>query len=392
MAGTLALIAAFLFALAATLQQKGALNLPTISLADPMSLVRLVGQKVWLLGTVALFAGYLFQAGALDRGRLSVIQPLLVTTVVFALPLGYFLTKQHVGRREVIGAIVIILGLGLFVYFGDPAGGKENAPNDEWAIAIGALVALSAVLLVFGSRGGLSMKAAVYGTVAGLMFGLSSALTKPTLDYLHESVSTMLSHWECYALAIAGVGGFVLQQVSLGTGRLAPSVATVSVANPLVGILLGILLLDERLSRPAWHVVLAVDRPRARARRRGGHLARPGGDEGRAGRPRRGGRLGRDGVVTARTNPSGSLARRERLQGTRGNQRSERADRDGDREPRPGVGRERNRDDSTLGVDDRTAGVVVPKGRRQAHHASVNAEGRSRDAVDDDTRKQSRLG
>ena len=68
----------------------------------------------------------------------------------------------------------------------------------------------------------------------------------------------MLSHWECYALAVAGVLGFVLQQVSLGTGRLAPSVATVSVANPIVGILIGILLLDERLSRPGWHVLLAV--------------------------------------------------------------------------------------------------------------------------------------
>ena len=90
------------------------------------------------------------------------------------------------------------------------------------------------------------------------MFGLSAALTKPTLNYLHESVGTMLSHWECYALAIAGVGGFILQQVSLGTGRLAPSVATVSVANPVVGILIGILLLDERLNRPAWHIVVAV--------------------------------------------------------------------------------------------------------------------------------------
>jgi drug/metabolite transporter (DMT)-like permease len=98
----------------------------------------------------------------------------------------------------------------------------------------------------------------VYGTVSGIMFGLSSALTKPTLTYLHESVGTMLSHWECYALAIAGIAGFVLQQVSLGTGRLAPSVATVSVANPIVGILIGVLLLDERLSRPTWHVVLAV--------------------------------------------------------------------------------------------------------------------------------------
>ena len=257
MAATLALFAAFLFALAATLQQKGALNLPTISLADPMSLVRLVGEKTWLIGTLALFTGYLFQAGALDRGRLSIIQPLLVTTVVFALPLGYFLTRQHVGRREVVGAAVIIIGLGLFVYFGDPAGGNENAPNSQWAIAIALLSVLSVLLLVFGS-GDLSMKAATYGTVAGILFGLSSALTKPTLDYLHESVGTMLSHWECYALAVAGVLGFVLQQVSLGTGRLAPSVATVSVANPIVGILIGILLLDERLSRPGWHILLAV--------------------------------------------------------------------------------------------------------------------------------------
>ena len=257
-AATLALVAAFLFALAATLQQKGALNLPTISLADPKSFVRLLGEKMWLIGTVALFTGYLFQAAALDRGRLSIIQPLLVTTVVFALPLGYYLTRQHVGRREIIGALVIIVGLALFVYFGDPDGGKDNASNAQWAVTIGLIVVLASLLLTFGSRGGLSMKAAVYGTVSGILFGLSSSLTKPTLDYLHQGVGTMLSHWECYALALAGVLGFVLQQVSLGTGRLAPSVATVSVANPVVGILIGTFLLDERLSRPAWHVALAV--------------------------------------------------------------------------------------------------------------------------------------
>ncbi len=131
MADVLALIAAFLFAVAATLQQKGALNLPKISLADPKSLVRLVGQTWWLFGTLALLAGYVFQAAALDRGRLSIIQPLLVTTVIFALPLGYFLTQQHVGRREVIGAIVIVIGLGLYAYFGDPAGGNDERPEQR---------------------------------------------------------------------------------------------------------------------------------------------------------------------------------------------------------------------------------------------------------------------
>jgi len=257
-AATLALIAAFLFALAAALQQKGALNLPTISLVHPISLLRLGGQKMWLLGTLALLAGYAFQAVALDNGRLSIVQPLIVTTVVFALPLGYFLTKQRVGRREVSGSIVIIVGLALFIYFGDPAGGNDNAPGTQWAVAIILLSVLSGVLLYFGRSGGLSMKAGVYGTVAGLMFGLSASLTKPTIDYLSQSVGTMLSHWECYAFAVAGIIGFLLQQVSLGTGRLAPSVATVSVANPIVGILIGIILLNETLSRPMWHVAIAV--------------------------------------------------------------------------------------------------------------------------------------
>jgi drug/metabolite transporter (DMT)-like permease len=256
-ASVLALAAAFLFALAATLQQKGALNLPEISLRRPASLARLVGQTMWLVGTLALLAGYVFQAAALDRGRLVIIQPLLVTTVVFALPLGYLLTRQHVGRREVTGAAVIVMGLALFVLFGDPAGGRENAPGGEWAIAIAILAVTSTVLLTFGGRGGAAMKAAAYGTVAGILFGLSASLTKPTLEFLHAGIDELLSHWEPYVLALAGVLGFVLQQVSLGTGRLAPSVATVSVANPVVGILLGIVLLEERLSRPAWHVVVA---------------------------------------------------------------------------------------------------------------------------------------
>jgi drug/metabolite transporter (DMT)-like permease len=257
MASVLALVAAFLFALAAALQQKGALDLPEISLRSPASIVRLAAQTMWLAGTAALLTGYGFQAAALDRGRLAIIQPLLVLTVVFALPLGYFLTSQHVGRREVVGSVVIVFGLAFFALFGDPAGGRENAPAGEWAVAIAVLGVVSGILLAFGGRGDLTTKAAVYGTVAGILFGLSAALTKPTLTYLHAGISELLSHWEPYALAIAGVVGFVLQQVSLGTGKLAPSVATVSVANPVVGILLGILLLDERLSRPAWHIIVA---------------------------------------------------------------------------------------------------------------------------------------
>jgi hypothetical protein len=146
--GVLAIIAAFCFALAATLQQKGAIGMGEVSLAHPKSLVRLAGQRTWLLGSLVLLVGYVFQAVALDEGRLSVIQPLLVTTIVFALPLGYYLTGQHVGRREILGAAVVVLGLAIFTAVGDPAGGNDSAPNDEWAIAIAVVTALTVLLLL----------------------------------------------------------------------------------------------------------------------------------------------------------------------------------------------------------------------------------------------------
>ena len=199
------------------------------------------------------------QAIALDHGRLAIIQPLLVTTVVFALPLGYFLTAQEIGRREIFGAVLVVIGLAMYALFGDPAGGNENAPNNEWAIALAVIGVVCVALYAAARRSGGARQAAFYGIVSGILFGVSACLVKPTLQMLHDGGARgVLSHWEFYGMAIAGVLAFVIQQISLSAGFLATSVATVSVSNPIVSIALGVLLFDERLSRPAWHVVLAL--------------------------------------------------------------------------------------------------------------------------------------
>jgi drug/metabolite transporter (DMT)-like permease len=258
MAELLALVAAFFFALAATLQQKGALELGSVSLGSPSSFLNLARQKWWLLGTFALLCGYAFQAVALANGRLAVIQPLLVTTIVFALPLGYFLTNQSVDRREIVGAGVVVLGLAVFTVVGQAAEGNDNAPAGEWAVAVVVFSLIAGALLVMGGRGSVVRKAALYGASAGVLFGLSAALCKPTVEILGDSgVAAVLESWELYAFAAAGILAFVIQQVSLATGKLAASVATVSVCNPLVGIVIGTLLLDERLAEPTWHKVVA---------------------------------------------------------------------------------------------------------------------------------------
>ena len=211
------------------------------------------------MGSIALLVGYVVQAIALDHGRLAIIQPLLVSTVVFALPLGYFLTAQEVGRREIVGAAVVVLGLAMYAIFGDPAGGSDNAPNLEWAIALAVVGVTCAVLLVLARRAEGARRAALYGMASGVLFGVSACLVKPTIELLHtDGVGGVLSTWELYAMAGTGIYAFVLQQISLSEGFLATSVATVSVANPIVSVAIGTLLFDERLSRPAWHVVVAL--------------------------------------------------------------------------------------------------------------------------------------
>lgn len=256
MASLLALLAAFLFAVAATFQQRGALDLG-LAAESLRSFLGLARSAWWLGGTVVLLAGYAAQAIALDHGRISIVQPLLVTTVVFALPLGVVVTAQQVGRREIVGAIVVVAGLALYAVFGDPAGGKDNAPDDEWAVALLLVALVCCVLLVLGRNSEGSRKAALLGVVAGILFGTSACLAKPTVEMLHDGLATVLSHWEFYAMAVTGIAAFVLQQVSLSEGFLATSVATVSTFNPIVSVLIGILLFDERLSDPRWHKFVA---------------------------------------------------------------------------------------------------------------------------------------
>ena len=256
MSSLLALVAAFFFAVAATFQQRGALDLG-LSSESLGSFVRLARSSWWLGGTAVLLAGYAAQAVALDHGRISIVQPLLVTTVVFALPLGIVVTAQQVGRREVVGAIVVVLGLALYAVFGDPASGKDNAPNGEWAVALILVAVTSGVLLLLGRNTQRARRAALFGVVSGILYGTSACLAKPTLEQLDQGVASVLSSWEFYAMVLAAVAAFVLQQISLSEGFLATSVATVSVFNPIVSVLIGILLFDERLSDPRWHKVVA---------------------------------------------------------------------------------------------------------------------------------------
>jgi hypothetical protein len=106
----LAFGSAAVFALGIVLQQRVVMDAPEAKEASAGLLFRLIQHPVWLGGIAAYGIAFGMQAAALGDGRLVVVQPILATTIVFALPLGVWLSAQRVTRRDVIAAFVVTAG------------------------------------------------------------------------------------------------------------------------------------------------------------------------------------------------------------------------------------------------------------------------------------------
>jgi drug/metabolite transporter (DMT)-like permease len=219
----LALAAALLFALGTVLQQRAGLEEPASGPSSGL-LIQMARRPVWLAGIGADALGFGCQAAALGFGRLAVVQPLLVASVVFALPLGAKLTRQRVRRIDVGAALLVTAALVAFLTIADPSGGRDDAPLGEWLVAGGACLLVCVPLFLLGQRGPAPRRAAFLGVATGVLFALSAALTKAVVDELDDGILTIFTTWHLSALAVVGYASMTLNQLALNTGALAPAV------------------------------------------------------------------------------------------------------------------------------------------------------------------------
>jgi drug/metabolite transporter (DMT)-like permease len=188
-----------------------------------------------------------------------VVQPLLVSSVVFALPLGARLTGQRVRRIDIGAAFLVVAALVVFLTIANPTGGHDDAPLHSWLVAGGACLLACVPLVLLGRHGSPARRAALLGTATGILFALSAALTKVVVDEFDDGVLQMFIHWHLYALVAVGYTSMTLNQLALNTGALAPAVATSMAFDPIASVVLGVTLLGESLdTSPPELVATAV--------------------------------------------------------------------------------------------------------------------------------------
>lgn len=217
---------------------------------DQVTFIRgLIRQPMWVLSTAGSLGGFALQGVALNSGPIVLVQPLLVTGVLFAAVTGFTLRRGPVDWPLVTGLLMTAGGLALFLVAARPGAGND-------LLTLGQVIPLAAVLavLVFGCVGlafrtrGVSRSLAL-AFAAGIVYGVTAAVAKVALSLIAHGAVALLTSWSLWALVVLGPTGFLLNQHAFREGVLAsPVVAVITVTDPMVGIGIGLLWLGEKVS------------------------------------------------------------------------------------------------------------------------------------------------
>ena len=181
-----ALLSAALFAVGSVLQQRAATDVPDEDALGLGLVTRLVRRPIWLAGTAGDTLGYVAQAIALALGSLVLVQPLLATSLLFALPLGAWWAGRRLRRSDGVWALVLTAALGVFLVSGNPTEGVDRASVEDWLVAAAILGPLTAACIIVAVRTRGSVRAVALASASGILYGVAAALTKSTMSLLDD--------------------------------------------------------------------------------------------------------------------------------------------------------------------------------------------------------------
>jgi drug/metabolite transporter (DMT)-like permease len=236
------------YAAASVMQQRAAQEEPADEALKPGVLLRLVRQPLWLAGLAADGLAYMLQFVALGHGSIALVQLLLVSGLLFALPLGALVSRCPIGRSDLFAGGLVVVGLATFLTVAAPAPGRGYASTGTWVvIGAGGAIAIGGLVLLAGPRPGVR-RATALGAAAGVANALVAVFSKASAAVLAHGVVHALTSWQPYALLASGAASLALASSAFQAGSLAASLPMLTVVDPIAATVIGALFFGESLT------------------------------------------------------------------------------------------------------------------------------------------------
>lgn len=221
-------------------------------------LLNLLSRPSWVVGTLMLGMAILCQLGALSFAPLIVVQPLGAISLVITTLLNSHISGHKPTRRSLMAIIACVGGIFLFVAVAALFATERNVTSRELIIVLVTLAVVTVVLIIAWLllRRRHSMRALFYVLAAGIVYGFVATLAKVVIKRLQAGDFEWLTLLCLIALlAATGLGAYFVQ-TAYSSGPPDLAIAGLTVVDPMVAVLIGLIVLGEGANVPLWGLIV----------------------------------------------------------------------------------------------------------------------------------------
>lgn len=212
-----------------------------------------IKQPMWWVGVASALFGYLLQIIALAFGTLLVVQPILVLSLMFTLPLSAKYDGRRISASETAWAGLLTAAVAVLVIRGNPAPGHREPDLTVWLICLGIGAVVLLAFFVYALEQAAALRALILGSITGAIMGYVAVLSKAVVDVFSDSgAPALLASWELWTLIAFAAVGTAVQQASFNAGPLKNSLPAMTVVEPIFAFILGYIVLGEKFRITEW--------------------------------------------------------------------------------------------------------------------------------------------
>jgi hypothetical protein len=215
-------------------EHAAAAALPVLSMRRPIHSARLLLEdRSWMLGFVMETGGFLLYAAALALASLALVQSIAAGGIGVLAYVSARITGRRLGRRELSGVLVSVVGLVALAV--SLAGGSEKGGAGSTGLILlwlGATAAVAITVVSVGAR--LVGRAVAYGVAGGLFFSIGDLSTKVATEggaragfvlllivgYTLGTALLQLGYQAGDALTVAGLATLLTNAVPIAAGTV----------------------------------------------------------------------------------------------------------------------------------------------------------------------------
>ncbi|WP_243854503.1 DMT family transporter [Canibacter zhoujuaniae] len=217
---------------------------------------QLLRRPSWLFGTGALGLAVGLQMVALALSPLIVVQPLGVVALVVTAVLNAKFTGVVIPKRVRVAISFCVLGI--FVFVATAAMTAHDVQVSEMQLII--ILVIFAVVVASLVSAFIALRhrpnALLYIVGAGILYGFVATFAKTVISRIQQGEFGFLTWLALGALILGAVLGMIYVQNAHSSGPPDLVIAGLTVIDPIVAVLIGIIVLGEAQHAPIWAALI----------------------------------------------------------------------------------------------------------------------------------------